>query len=374
MRWFPQRMHSLVFQWYKFGCAAAMMAALILVGNLSGAEIHNAAKDGDLAKVKALVLADPAIVNAKDSTGSTPLHLAAAGGHKEVVQFLIDNKADVHAKNRSGETPMDVAMFHKDVAELLRTNGGAGDKKSTHDPTIFPAARDGNLAKVKLLVEDDPEEVFQRNVDQFTPLNQAAYGHADVVEYLLEHKADIEAKTCQNETPLMDAAYGGYLDVVKLLLEKGANVNAVNTNKLDADQVHGMTALHFAAEGAHPDVAEVLLAHKADVNAKDQYGQTPICHAAMGVWSKPEKDYEKVVQLLLDQGADINTANNAGDTPLLLAVRENRKAMVEFLLAKGADVTARNRKGETAVSIALNSGVKGREIATLLSQHGAGFK
>ena len=99
-------------------------------------EIQDAAKDGNLDKVKALVQANPKLVTSKDAEGKTALHWAATGGHKEVVQFLLDSKADVHAKDNDGKTPLDLASFHKDIADLLRQNGGAKTTKS-HDPAIL---------------------------------------------------------------------------------------------------------------------------------------------------------------------------------------------------------------------------------------------
>src|SRR5271170_4190594 len=102
--------------------AAVMLLALGWCAAASCGEIHEAAKKGDLEKVKALVSANHTLVSSKDDSGRTPLHWAAAGGYKELVQFLLDNKADPRAKDSNGETPLDLAAFHKDVADLLRLN------------------------------------------------------------------------------------------------------------------------------------------------------------------------------------------------------------------------------------------------------------
>jgi ankyrin repeat protein len=135
-----------------------LLIALACCCHAFGEEIDDAARDGDLQKVKALIQANAELVSSKDEDGKTPLHWAAANGHKDVVEFLLENKADTRAKDNDGDTPYDLATFHKDEAEMLR-QGGAANSSSTHDPAIFNVIRNGNLNKVKSLVEDDPGEV-----------------------------------------------------------------------------------------------------------------------------------------------------------------------------------------------------------------------
>jgi hypothetical protein len=89
-------------------------------------EIHDAARNGDLEKVKTLLKDNPDLVSSKDKWDRTPLHWAAVGGHKDVAELLLTNKAEVNATNNEGETPLHVAVAkgHKEVAELLRQHGG----------------------------------------------------------------------------------------------------------------------------------------------------------------------------------------------------------------------------------------------------------
>jgi ankyrin repeat protein len=87
-------------------------------------EIHDAAAGGDLEKVKALLKDNPELVFTKDKDGSTPLHMAAALGHKAVTELLLANKAEVNAKNYQGIAPLHLAAVNnlKEVAELLLAN------------------------------------------------------------------------------------------------------------------------------------------------------------------------------------------------------------------------------------------------------------
>ena len=122
---------------------------------------------------------------------------------------------------------------------------------------IHQAARDGDLEKVKTLLNSNPDLVFSKDDsppgEGYTPLHRAVEsGHTDVVELLLTHGADVNAKAGGESTPLHLAAGYGYKDVAKFLLTNKAEVNAMDNG--------GNTPLHLAAAGGHKDVAELLLA------------------------------------------------------------------------------------------------------------------
>ena len=89
-----------------------------------GEEIDDAARNGDLEKVKTLLKDNPDLVSSKDKWDRTPLHWAAFGGHKDVATLLLASKAEVNAKAIAGRTPLHLAAGrgHKDVAELLLAN------------------------------------------------------------------------------------------------------------------------------------------------------------------------------------------------------------------------------------------------------------
>jgi hypothetical protein len=117
-------------------------------------EIHDAAKAGDVEKVRTLLKGNPDLVNAKDENGATPLHWAARYDNRPVAEVLLANKADVNARQKSGWTPLHVAVVkgYKAMVEVLLANKA---------------------------------EVNARDIDGKTPLNWAeTMGHNDIAELL----------------------------------------------------------------------------------------------------------------------------------------------------------------------------------------------
>ena len=164
---------------------------------VGGGDIHNAAKAGDLVKVKALLKDHPDLVFNKDNDGRSPLHWAANSGHKDVVELLLTNKAEVNAKDNNGGTP------------LLYATAGAR----------------WNVAQLLLA---NKAEVNAKDSDGRSPLHWAAsMGHKDMAELLLTNKAEVNAKNNLGVTPLHYATAGGdnagYKDVVELLRQHGGH-------------------------------------------------------------------------------------------------------------------------------------------------------
>jgi hypothetical protein len=128
-------------------------------------------------------------------------------------------------------------------------------------------------------------------------------------------------------TGLIVASYFGHSAVVRLLLDKGAD--------LESKDKEGQTPLSWAARNGNGAVVKLLLDKGADLELKDRYGQTPLSWAA-------RNRYKSVVKLLLDKGADIESKDRYGRTPLSWAADSRRAAVVKLLLDKGANLESKD--------------------------------
>lgn len=240
---------------------------------------------------------------------------------------------------------------------------------------IHAAARNGDLAAVKSALEKDPDQISALNSNGSTPLIVAAsVGHSQVLDYLLNKGADIQAVNKMGMGALHYAVNGEFLDVVKLLIEKGADVNvqsmmgsplhrAVFVGNMeiiglllaagaDIDAVmatNGWTPLHIAALSGWYEPAKVLVENGSDLNIVDKRGATPLFYAVL----TGNREAAKVAVLLLNHGAEFNKPMSDGSTPLLIAVQKGKEDAVNLFLEKGADTSSKDEStGRTMLHFA----------------------
>lgn len=118
-----------------------LLAALFLASPGFCGPIHDAARDGNLARVKALLKSNPALLKSRDDAGETPLHWAAFWGRVEVADFLIAKGAELHARDHAGRIPLDYAIAHgrDEMVVLLRRHDPAAQMASIAGVAVIPA-------------------------------------------------------------------------------------------------------------------------------------------------------------------------------------------------------------------------------------------
>ncbi len=218
---------------------------------------------------------------------------------------------------------------------------------------LWPA---GSSSESRLPPPDYPllEAVKKNDVDAVRAILGAFASHSE-----------INRRGVTGDLPLVRAARNGNLEIVRLLIERGATVDI---GKENGDR----TPLLEAAGQGHVDVVKFLLSKGADVNARGK-GLTPLLLAC--AWGQlpagPPGDKTTTIHILLENGADVNAQDESwlktGRTPLMYAVMQGNAALVQTLLGKGARLDLKNKDGDTALSLAKKDGLE--YIAQLLEKH-----
>jgi uncharacterized protein len=223
----------------------------------TSSELFEAIKAGDLAAVRSLLQAEPALGQARHESGVSAVLMAAY-------------------------------YRRSDIVDLLLAEGVELD--------IFDASALGRLDRVQALAQADSKLITASSADGFTPLGLAAFfGHKEGAQWLMANGAQVNAASgnAMRVRPLHSAVANASAEVAhaiaEMLLAHGAQVNVV--------QAGGWTPLHQAAAAGYSELATLLLAHGADANARSEDGKTPLQMAL-------EKKHADMVQLLGQHGAE----------------------------------------------------------------------
>ncbi|KAL7045286.1 hypothetical protein ACKWTF_002184 [Chironomus riparius] len=307
---------------------------------------HIAAMQGSVKVIEELMKFDrTGVINVRNKlTDSTPLQLAAEGGHAEVVKALVRAGASTTDENKSGFTAVHLAAKngHGPVLEVMRTSGSlrSSSKKLGLTP-LHIAAYYGQADTVRELLVTVPATVKSESPtgqslvpelgteSGLTPLHLASYsGNENVVRLLLNSAGvQVDAGTSENGyNPLHLACFGGHVSIVGLLLSRSAEL-------LHSTDRHGKTGLHIAAMHGHYQMVEVLLGQGAEINATDKNGWTPLhCCAKAG--------FLDVVKLLVESGATPKSETNYGCAPIWFAASEGHNDVLKYLMHKEHDTYA----------------------------------
>ncbi|MGO9122044.1 MAG: TerB N-terminal domain-containing protein [Desulfomonilaceae bacterium] len=226
-------------------------------------------------------------------------------------------------------------------------------RTNTSGSQLLVAARSGDVAAVQKALRQKAD-INVKGPDGWTPLMWAAVtGHVEVVRLLLDSGAEVNvAAKKSGDTALILAALKGHTEVVRLLLSKNALV--------ELKHKAGWTALWSAAANGHAKAIELLSEKGADVNTRDNNGFSPLMVACVG---GPTDS----VKLLVDKGALVDLRDRSGATALMFAAAKGHSEAVKLLLLKGADVSLTDNRGRTALAVAMS--LRHGEVVKLLSDY-----
>ena len=313
--------------------------------------LHHAAVNGHLEAAR-ILLEHNAEVDARDNDGFTPFLRASESGSSDVLRLLLDHDTDEHLRNNNGNTALHCAARdgHLEVARILLGRGAEVDARNHLTITIACASINGHAGRSELLLD---EHLRDRGM---TPLHYAAgNGHLEVVRLLLERNAEVNAQDNRGFTPYLFASRHEVPDIFQLLLDHNGNEH-VHDNE-------GKTPLHYSAYFGYLDAARFLLGRNADINARDANGLTPLLCASASL-----HNVTSVLELLLDHDADEHVRDDTGSTPLHYAAANNSFNCAQLLLKRGVDVNARNDHGFTALAFASTNG-HSKIVQSLLDQN-----
>ena len=252
---------------------------------------------------------------------------------------IIDGDLPSHGPYKPAAPPVQTAdtkgEHRTDVADLKKWLAQGADPTEELGHAIIA----DDMARVTYLL-DHKADPNARTGDGYTALGNAVrFGFAPIATLLVERKADPNVTDLSGWTPLMYAVWSDQDDMVKLLLANGARLDVTK----EAD---GLTPLAIAAQNGKNKSAPLLIDAGADVNhpvGKGEYTPLMLASTSSSV---------DIAKRLIAKGANVNAKNPGGVTALMIAAAGNRTEIVAILIAAGADPNIKSEDGRTALTIA----------------------
>lgn len=296
-----------------------------------------AVKKNDLNTIIDLI-SKGADVNNFNENNELPLQIAIKMRSIEIIKELIQKGANINVKiHDKDETLIEYAMKESDPdIVLLLAEKSATDilNNDTGETLLHYAAKYNILELVQNMIHKGMNVDTKTNED-VTPLHIAAeYGHYDIVKYLCSVGADVNARNCRNSNALHYAINrsNDALEISKFLIDNGTEIELENC--------FGYTPLQFSLD-RNIEIAKLLIEKGADVNRI--YKNTHYARCNLGGtllhWASRGYDNDSIIKFLIENGANINATENDGRTPLCLYIKHSGSTdMINYFIEHGADL------------------------------------
>ena len=286
--------------------------------------IHEAAKAGDIARLKALLAKDAKLIESRDERGMTPLHHAVAEKRPAAIELLLASGVDVQSQDAEKNTPLHLAARIGDAASVKRLLTAGADPKAREmrgRTALFLNCNWGN--------------------------------DLETARLLITAGSDVNDVSPRGENILLATLYYGKKEIIELLLDSGARL---------PDDEQSIGSALFVSAGNGQDRVFRLAVAAAEKKGMAWEKQVPLHAAARG-------GSVAIVESLIAKGAEPGQKNTYGLTPLHVAAENGRAELAEFLLARGAKIDEPNRMGQTAWHLAKDNGHA--DLAARLKSKGA---
>ncbi|KAI1379582.1 ankyrin repeat-containing domain protein [Hypoxylon crocopeplum] len=309
------------------------------------------------------------LVNAKGGTYGYALQAASVGGHNKTVQLLLEKGAEINAQGGRYDNALQAASIrgHEETVRILLEKGANVNRegRSHYGSALRSASSEGHEKIVRLLLDKGANIHAQGGCLSANALQEASRGAGinaisgygtvlqaaswggqnEIVKLLLQKGADIHAEGgCQYGNALRAASASSHEKIVQLLIEKGGNVNAQGGRMFES-------ALRGALKNNHEKTTKLLLEKGADTNLVNVSGITALSMAA-GHGNIP------ISRLLLEHGfVQPSRANKFHRSPVFYAAQTGRHSIMQFLLVEmQMDPNCQDYYGSTSLSVAVRNG------------------
>ncbi|GJN70066.1 hypothetical protein PLICBS_004118 [Purpureocillium lilacinum] len=272
------------------------------------------------------------------------LYIAAAKGHRDVLNILLDHGADVNSTCGREGTALQIAALEGRIGsvEVLLIRGAKHKVKSKRYGTpLAAAAEKGHETTVTLLLTAGADPNGLGGWYQLPLVCAIVSKNLDIVRSLIENGADVNARGGRLGSPLMAAAHYGMTDLIRELVDYGARVNDEDDKSSDA--------LYFAALAGRLDTVQLLLQLGADVNALGGKHRHALGAAAA-------EGHLDVVHALLDAGADVEFIDEQWGNALYPAAQRGHVEVVRVLVLAGMDAAVDGGVKGSPLSLAASTG------------------
>ncbi|KAI0400342.1 ankyrin repeat-containing domain protein [Xylaria palmicola] len=286
-------------------------------------------------------------INIMNSVGTTPLHMAAAGNYPRIAEYLLERGADINARDYNGCTPIYKACVenHPQVVSLLLTRGADVTIASNRNWSPLEASYDLPDVMKMIVTKASPPPDYKRittgTVDYTALWLAVRDNQIESVRLLLDHgDPDLEFAPIgeftvikAGITALIYATSRGFDEILRLLLERGANINH------HVASLNGNYASHFARRET---TMAVLIEYNIDLESTDADGRSPL--NAFAGWRLEQQ--VPIIHRLVNAGANLESEDKYSNTPLSTAAICKNTTAVKYLVSKGAQInTLRPRHG-----------------------------